>query len=113
MKFNMSRKPEHQPKNFLGFYIAEDLLNFPDQLAIVKLTYPRLFVRFNYAESYFSTYEEWVEEHTDLQWLDPNDKPTRPEEIERILIDCWNFLGLHEREEERLADLMEDDEDFN
>lgn len=107
----MPTKPEHQKQRFIGFGIYEDILNFPDQLAIVKLTHPRLFVRFNYGDSYFSTYEEWVEEQTDLQWLDPNDKPTDADEIETILTDCWNFLAIHEREEERLADERENEEE--
>ena len=108
----MSNKPKHQKEHFIGFGIYEDLLNFPGQLAIMKLTYPRLFVRFNYRNSYFSSFEEWVDKHTDLQWLDPGDKPTDLDEIETILTDCWNFLALHEREEERLANEIEDDEDF-
>lgn len=107
----MPTKPEHQKQHFIGFGIYEDLLNFPTQLAIVKLTHPRLFVRFNYADSYFSSFEEWVEEQTDLQWLDPNDKPTTADEVESVLIDCWNFLALHEAEEERLNE-MEDDDDY-
>ena len=81
----------------------------PDQAAITKLTYPRLFVRFNYADSYFSSLNDWLANHTELEWLDPDDRPTDPDEVESILIDCWNFLELHEREEDRLAE-MDDDE---
>lgn len=101
-------RKEDDPERYHGFYITENLLLYPEQLAITKLTAPRLFVRFNYGESYFSSYDDWVANHTELSWLDPDDKPTDPDEIEEILTDCWNFLALHEREEERLAD----EEDF-
>lgn len=97
-------RKEDDPERYHGFYIADNPLLYPGQLAITKLTHPRLFVRFNYGESFFATYKEWVSEHTDLQWLDPKDKPTDPDKIEEVLTDCWNFLALHEQEEERLAD---------
>lgn len=95
---------EDDPDRYHGFYITENLLLYPDQLAIIKLTSPRLFVRFNYGDSYFISFEDWKANHTVLEWLDPDDKPGSTEEEEVILIDCWNFLALHEREEERLAD---------
>jgi hypothetical protein len=100
------------PERYHGFYITENLLLYPGQLAIVKLTHPRLFVRFNYGESYFSCYEDWKANHTKIEWFDADDKPIDEEDIDYYLTDCWNFLALHEREEERLADEMEEDEDY-
>ncbi len=41
-----------------------------DQLAIVKLTYPRLFVRFNYAD--------WKNNIVKMQWLDSDDVEYKP-----------------------------------
>ena len=101
-------RKEDDPERYHGFYISENLLLYPRQLAIIKLTHPRLFVRFNYGESYFSSYEDWKANHTSVEWLDADDKPDDPEEIDYHLTDCWNFLALHEREEERLSDNMED-----
>lgn len=106
----LTRK-EDDPERYHGFYITENVLLFPDQLAIVKLTHPRLFLSFNYGQSYFSSFDDWKANHTDLQWLDPDDKPTSEGEIESILIDCWNFLALHEREQERLYNEDEDEEE--
>jgi hypothetical protein len=99
-----------QPKaeDFHGFYISENLLLYPDQLAIIKLTYPRLFLRFNYGDSYFTSYEDFIGNIAVQEWLD-NERPDA-DQVTAILTDCWNFLALHEREEERLADEM--DEDF-
>lgn len=84
-----------------NFYISENILAYPGQLAITKLSYPRLFIRFNYGESFFACYEDWKSEMVDVQWMDA-DKITKNEQ-EAILIDCWNFLALTEREEDRLA----------
>jgi DNA-binding XRE family transcriptional regulator len=104
-----SDRNKYDPERYHGFYITENLLLYPDQMAINKLTYPRLFIRFNYGDNYFSSYDDWKANHTELQWLDPSDKPDTEEEIDYILTDCWNFLTLHEREEERLADEIDDD----
>jgi len=98
------------PDAFHGFYIAENLLLYPDQLAIIKLTYPRLFLRFDYGESYFASYEEFINSIAVQEWLD-GEKPDA-HEIDQILTDCWNFLALHEREEERIVNETEDEEDF-
>lgn len=104
-----SRRREDDPDRYYGFYISENLPLYPGQMAITKLTYPRLFVSFNYGDSYFSSFEDWKANHTDLQWLDPEDKPKSEEEIDHILTDCWNFLALQEREEEKYYD--DDDND--
>jgi transcriptional regulator with XRE-family HTH domain len=104
-------RKKDDPERYHGFYTTENLLLYPKQLAITKLTYPRLFLRFNYAESYFSSYEDWKNNIVTIQWLDPDDKPNSDDEIESHLIDCWNFLALHEEEEERLFnEFQEDDE---
>lgn len=103
-------RTEDDPERYHGFYISENLPLYPDQLAIIKLTHPRLFLSFTYGANYFADYEDWKANHTDVQWLDPEDKSASETDFESILTDCWNFLALHEREEERLADEMEDDE---
>lgn len=100
------------PERYHGFYISENILLHPGQLAILKLTHPRLFLLFNYGESYFASYEDWKANIADQQWLDPDDKPTTEEEIDYHLTDCWNFLALHEREEQRLYNEEEGEDDY-
>lgn len=104
------KRPE-DPERYHGFYITENVILYPKQLAITKLTYPRLFLRFNYAESYFIGYEDWKNNIVTIQWLDPDDKPNSEEEIDYHLTDCWNFLSMHEQEEERLFNKTLDDDD--
>lgn len=93
-------RKEDDQERYHGFYISENLLLYPEQLAIIKLTYPRLFVRFNYGESLFIDYEDWKNNITTLEWLDLNDKPDNEEETDYHLTDCWNFLALHEKKED-------------
>jgi len=86
--------------DFHGFYISENLLLHPEQLAITKLTYPRLFVRFNYGESLFINYDDWKHNITTQEWID-GEKPS-DDDVEYWLTECWNFLALHERKEDEL-----------
>jgi DNA-binding XRE family transcriptional regulator len=99
------------PRLYYGFYIMENVLLYPEQLAILKMTYPRLIVLFNYNVSQFTSFDDWCANHTDVQWLDKDDKPDDLEVVKDILTECWNFLALHEREEERLLHDMFDDDD--
>lgn len=91
-----------------NFYISENILEYPGQLAIIKLSYPRLFLRFSYQDGYFISYEDWKDEIIVTEWLD-GERPNE-EEQEDILTDCWNFLALTEREEDRLSDERFDEE---
>jgi hypothetical protein len=87
---------------YTNFYIAENILDHPGQLAIIKLSDPQVFVRFNYEESYFADYEDFVDNIIVIEWLN-GASPSRHIR-DSILIDCWNFLALTEEEEERLGE---------
>lgn len=50
-------------------------------------------IRFNYEESYAAGFEEFKNNIADVQFLN-ND---RPDDIEHILIDAWNYLAIEER----------------
>lgn len=102
------RRTNDDPERYHGFYIADNQLLYGGQAAIVKLTHPRLFLRFNYADSIFATFEDFKANIAVQEWLDPGDKPNDPDEIEAILIDCWNFLALHEEEEDRINEENEE-----
>lgn len=76
-------------------------------MAITKLSPPAVFVRFDYGDSYFASFDEFVKSLTIVEWIGgeiPDD-----DEREAILTDCWNFLAEHEAEEEnRFEDFADD-----
>ncbi len=80
-----------------SYYIMENILDHDGQLAIMKMSPPMVFMRFDYSEGYFAGYDELMTNISVIQWLDG--EPTE-EEKEAILTDCWNFLAQHETEEE-------------
>lgn len=91
--------------NTHGLYMCENILLYPGQNGVIKLSFPRCFIRYNSREGYFTTFEEWANHIIVLDWLDPKDKPTSQKEIDNILTDIWNFIALSEEEEERLFEL--------
>ena len=93
------------PERYHGFYTAENEMLYPGQLAIVKLTHPRMFVRFQYDEAFFASFEEWKAHMVKLEWLDPDDTGSDNEDY--YLTECWNFLALRERHDDEF-----DDEDY-
>lgn len=78
-------------------------------MGIIKLSDPQVFVRFNYDDSYFISYEEWKENIAVVEWLS-GERPAESTQ-EEILTGCWNFLATQEAEEERQAQLREEEED--
>ena len=79
--------------NFTDYYLDEDLLNQPEQAAIVKISVPRLLVRFNYDERYIADLGHFKEEINEQHWLDGD--VVHPDEGEKILRECFNFLSEH------------------
>ncbi len=58
-----------------------------------------LSIRFDYKEGFFASYEDFIENIADIQFM-LGDRPDDEDELERILTDAWNYLGI----EERIAD---------
>ena len=44
----------------------------------------------------FAGYNEWIEEIKEMEWLD-GEKPETDEEVDDILTDIWNYIGIEER----------------
>ena len=82
---------------YLNYILGEN--NISDnkrQMYIVKLDPPAVSIRFNYVDSVYADYDSFYEQIADVQFI-CNDRPDDPEEVERILIDAWNFFVLEER----------------
>jgi len=81
---------------FKAFYICENRIEWEGQEAIIKLSYPRVFIRYKVSEAYFSSYQQFYQSIAVVEWLD-GEKPTDEDEVQKIFTDCWNYLALEER----------------
>ena len=79
--------------NYSDYFLDEHPLNQPEQAAIVKISVPRLLVRFNYDEGYISDLEHFKEEINELSWLDHD--IVHPGQSSKIIEECFNFLSEH------------------
>lgn len=98
-------------QKYIGCWYCDNIIDHPDQVGLLHLGFPRCFVLIpNSTEFYFSTYEEFINGLSEINWLDPSDKPTDIEK-ERVLTLLWNFSIEQERKEEELA-IDRDIDDF-
>ena len=67
-------------------------------------------IKFDYGDGMFASYEDFFENIADVQFVH-GDRPGE-DEVERILTEAWNFLGIEERilegdlDEGKLDDLL-------
>ena len=97
---------------YLNFILGENNISGNKrQMYIVKLDPPAVSIRFNYVDSVFADYDSFYKQIADVQFL-CNDRPDDPEEVERILIDAWNFFVLEERKLDEDMQEPPDPDDF-
>ncbi len=80
------------PQDFKNYYIGRNSLFFPEFEFVIKLSFPRVFVRYKLAEGYYSDFNKFFSNIADVQYLEGY----RPSEIERhqILTDIWNYITM-------------------
>lgn len=92
------------PEKFRNYFWGENKLFFPDEEFVIKLDYPRVFVRFDVGDAYFASFDEFIESIAEIQYLD-GERPSENEN-QKIMVDIWNYIALEERMlENDLADI--------
>jgi len=83
------------------FYLSKNVLFYSEQVIIIKLSFPRLLMRFK-EDSKDVEFNFWKNNLLSFEWLDLHDKPILKKNIDKILFDCWRFLNSHKNEESHL-----------
>jgi len=91
----MDKIKEHQ-----FWWLGENKQWYPEYETLIRLNYPRVYIKYKVEDAYFATFEQFYRNIADVQWLDGERPPKR--EQEEILTEAWNFLAIEER-------LLEDD----
>jgi hypothetical protein len=80
------------PDDYKNYYIGRNSLFFPEHEFVIKLSFPRIFVRYKLTEGYYSDFEKFFSNIADVQYLEGK----RPSEIEhnQILTDIWNYITM-------------------
>ncbi|MGC9343421.1 MAG: hypothetical protein ACP5E3_12025 [Bacteroidales bacterium] len=80
------------PDEFKNYYIGRNSLFFPDYEFVIKLSFPRVFVRYKITKGYYSDFKKFFTNIADVQYLEGK----KPSEMEhnQILTDIWNFITM-------------------
>ena len=91
-----------------SWWYCDNIVCHPEQIGLLRMDFPRVFILIrDYGEAYFASFHEFQEHIAEVNFFDPSDRDTA--DLESILTDAWNFLSLQEEEEERQAELYDED----
>jgi|SRR5690554_1653313 len=91
----MSKNNEFAPEKYKHFVWGENNVSQQvQQTYIIKLDYPACSIRFDYSEGMFASFEDFFNNIADVQFF-TGDRPDK-EDVQKILIDAWNFMALEE-----------------
>lgn len=102
-KYNESEEHKH-------YWWGENRQHYRDQETIIKMSFPRVFIRYTLSDAYFASFEEFYNSIAEVQWID-GEKPSKDEQ-KRIMIEAWNFLAKEEEILEDDLEMMDDDNDW-
>ena len=80
------------PDEFKNFYIGKNSLFFPEFEFVIKLSFPRVFVRYKVTEGYYSDFDKFFSDIAEVQYLEGNN----PSEYEhnQVMTDVWNYITM-------------------
>lgn len=97
-------------QKYAGCWYCDNIIDHPDQVGLLYLGFPRCFVLIpNGTEFQFSTYDEFIDGLSEVNWLDPSDIGKYSEkEKEEVLTLLWNFSIEAEEADERYCEENEE-----
>jgi len=61
------------------WWLGENKQWFPDEETLIRLNYPRCFIRYKLEDAYFASFEDFFDCIAEVQWLD-GEKPSIKEQ---------------------------------
>lgn len=97
-------------QKYIGCWYCDNIIDHPEQVGLLHLGFPRCFVLIpNSMEFQFSTYDEFIDGLSEVNWLDPSDIGKYSEkEKEKVLTLLWNFSIEEEEVDERYCEENEE-----
>ena len=80
------------PDKFKNYYLGTNKLFYREYEFVIKLSFPRVFIRFKRTEGYYANFKKFFDTVAEIQYLEGY-KPTDTEEQE-ILSEVWDFLSM-------------------
>lgn len=80
------------PEDFKNYYLGKNSLFFPEYEFVIKLSFPRIFVKFKTVEGYYSDFEKFFKNIAEVQYLE-GEKPVEFDH-QHILNEIWNYITM-------------------
>ena len=80
------------PDEFKNFYIGKNSLFYPEFEFVIKLSFPRIFVRYKVTEGYYSDFDKFFSNIAEVQYLEGNNPSEH--EHNQVMTDVWNFITM-------------------
>lgn len=82
---------------FRHYVWGENRIHHPEEEFIIKMSFPRLYIRYRLEDSMFADFDEFFASIAEVQWMDGKDGIPSKKEQQRIFTEAWNYLCLEER----------------
>lgn len=93
-------------EEYKDYWLGVNAQYYIDELTIIKMSYPRCFIRLKLSGEYCSGMAGFYSEIVEVQWFD-GDRPIQ-EEQNRIMVEAWNFLLIEKQiMENKMAEIDE------
>jgi len=79
-------------ENFKNYYLGKNTLFFPEYEFVIKLSFPRVFVKYKTSEGYYSNFEKFFKNVAEVQYLE-GDRPSDFDH-QHILNNIWNYITM-------------------
>ncbi|MBS2100732.1 MULTISPECIES: hypothetical protein [Carboxylicivirga] len=80
------------PDKYKNYYLGSNKLFFPEYEFVIKLSFPRVFVRFLRVEGYYTDFDKFFQNVAEVQYIEGS-KLSKIEE-RQILNEVWDFLTM-------------------
>ena len=99
-------------QKYVGCWYCDNIIDHPDQVGLLYLGFPRCFVLIPSSKEFcFSTYEDFRNGASEINWLDPKDICNYSEyDKEKVLTLLWNFSVEQEAKDEELYNEIKEEE---
>lgn len=88
-----------------AWWYCDNIIDHAGQVGLLHMGFPRIFILMrDYDTAYWAGFDKWKQSLIEVTFMEKSDKEsTTTEELDKLLVDAWNFLVLEEEEEERQA----------
>lgn len=91
------------------WWLCDNIVCHDGQIGLLRMDFPRVFILMrDYGRAYWADFDEWKRDLVEVNFFSPSEREEA--NLDEILREAWNFLALEEEEEERQAELREEED---